>query len=172
MKRLRVLFFWLAGLGTLLGGACGISDADRCPSGFSYETSTKTCVLPPDASADTQSDVSTQAPGDLAAPAPGVDTGTTAPSDAGGVDTSTIAASEVGGVTFGAVCSANGQCTSATTNFCLLQPGAAAGYCSKASCTTECPTSYKCCNCAVMGIVACMKDADATAAAAYGCTCS
>ena len=110
-----------------------------------------TCILVPDASAAAQDDA--EAPSLIA------EAGTTASSDDGGV-------------TFGNTCAADSECTSATTNFCLKQPGASTGYCSKANCTTECPSSYKCCNCAVFGIVACMKDADATMGAAYGCTCS
>ena len=143
MKRWIAVLCGLTGMGVLVGGACSISDSDRCASGYLYEPSTMTCVVVPDASATVQEDA--------AAPA---------------------VASEAGSVTFGDVCATDGECASGTTNFCLKQPGASAGYCSKVNCTADCPTNYKCCNCAVMGIVACMKDADATAAAAFGCSCS
>jgi len=146
MKRWRWKYpLGLVALGFLM--ACSISDADRCPSGFTYDPALKACQTIPDAATVS------------------VDTALLPSADSG--------AAEVEGVTFGSVCKAAGDCVSATTDYCVALPGAGSGYCSKAQCTSECPTTYRCCNCAAFSLVVCLKATDATqATAAFGCTCS
>jgi hypothetical protein len=123
-----------------------ISDQDRCASGFTYDPVVKACQLIVDASAG---------PPDSATP----------PADAGG--------SEASGPTFGSACLNTTECASASTNFCVLLPGSSSGYCSKAQCSTECPSSYRCCTCAAISLVACLNSSDAAqAVSAYGCTCT
>jgi hypothetical protein len=129
-------------VGQLVVG-CSISDNDRCPSGYVYVSATKVCALVTDAAL-------VAAPGDSSSPK----------------------VSEAGGASFGASCAASTDCTSATANYCLQLPGSTAGYCTKAQCTTDCPSGYKCCNCAALSLVACLADADVTAVAAMGCSCS
>jgi len=145
-----------------LASSCTISDADRCASGYVYISDTKVCSLIPDAAVGGTPDLapSDNQDGAVASGTPDLSAATV--SEAGG-----------GGPTFGTTCSTSADCQSATTNFCMIQPGAPSGYCSKAQCTTECPSDYKCCNCAAVSLVACFKSADATAAtAAIGCICS
>ena len=142
MRRSCLALSFVCLVGQLVVG-CSISDADRCPSGYVYVTATKVCALVTDAAL------------------------VVAPGDAG-----SAVGSEAGGASFGATCAVSTDCVSTTANYCLQLTGSTAGYCTKAQCTTDCPSGYKCCNCAALSLVACMTDADATAAAATGCSCS
>jgi hypothetical protein len=153
MKRASVvLMFACFGAVGVMG--CSLSDADRCPSGFAYQKDTKVCALIPDAAPAVSED---------AAPAPAIDAEATPAGEAG------VSA----GPMFGDACTGNAECASSVTNFCVMLPGSPSGYCSKAQCTSECPSAYKCCNCPAFSLVVCLKDADAAAAsAAMGCTCN
>ena len=142
MRRSCQVLGFMCLVGQLVVG-CSISDADRCPSGYVYVSTTKVCALVTDA-------------------APIV-----APGDSG-----SAVVSEAGGPSFGATCATSTDCVSTTANYCLQLSGSTAGYCTKAHCTTDCPSGYKCCNCATLSLVACMANADATTAAATGCSCS
>jgi hypothetical protein len=154
MRRVCVvlLFGFLGGAGVL---GCSLSDADRCPSGFVYQKDTKVCALISDAAPAVVEDAAVATPAVDAEPAPASEAGVSATSS------------------FGAACTGNAECASAATNFCVMLPGSPGGYCSKAQCTTECPTGYQCCNCPAFSLVVCLKDADAAAAsAAMGCSCN
>lgn len=129
-------------------GACSISDGDRCASGFIYISELKACQAIPDASVPVS---------DAASPPASAE---------GGVSEA------ASGPSFGSVCANAADCTSSTTNYCVLNPGAPSGYCSKSNCAADCPSDYKCCNCPAFGMVACVKDADATPLTGLGCTCS
>jgi len=128
--------------------SCSLSDKDRCPSGFAYVPELKACQAIPDASA----------------PAP--DATATLPSSDTGVSEA------ASGPIFGSTCAGAGDCQSSITDYCVLNPGASSGYCSKADCHADCPSDYKCCNCPAFSLVACFKNMDATQMTALGCTCS
>jgi len=128
--------------------ACTIADKDRCASGFVYVPELKACQMLPDASLPPADAASVPSPADSssseAAPGPA----------------------------FGSTCAGAADCHSATTDYCVLSPGATSGYCSKANCAADCPSGYKCCNCPAFGMVACITTADAPPLTALGCTCS
>lgn len=146
--------WWIASiclLATGFLGSCTMSDQDRCPGGFVYQSQYRACA-PTDA-APVQPDAA------VAAPTPEV-------------DATASEAAAASGPSFGSTCNAATDCTSASTDYCVKMPTSTAGYCSKMNCAADCPTDYKCCNCAAFGMVACLKSADATQVAAYGCRCS
>jgi hypothetical protein len=143
--RHHTLFF----LALAIAASCSISDDDRCPAGYTYDPTVKACHTLPDAATVAKDTAVTPA----------------TPDDGG--------AEDVEGATFGSPCQGAAECMSATTDYCVALPGSAGGYCSKSQCTAECPTDYRCCNCAAFGLVVCLKAQDATqATAAYGCSCS
>jgi hypothetical protein len=150
MRRLGTVFV-VACLAGAMGASCSISDVDRCPSGFIYQPENMTCKVVPDASAAGDQDA---APPSISADAQAL-------------------AGEAGGPSFGSICATTSECASSATNYCVLLPGSASGYCSKANCSNECPSDYKCCNCPAIALVVCLTSADSTLAiAAFGCTCS
>jgi hypothetical protein len=138
----------LALLGAGLLWACSIADKDRCASGFIYIPELKACQMVPDASMPAA---------DVAVPP--------ASADSSGSEA-------VSGPSFGSTCATPADCQSATTDYCVLTPGAPSGYCSKSNCAANCPSGYKCCNCPAFGMVACVTTGDATPLAGLGCTCS
>jgi hypothetical protein len=146
--------FIIACMAWATGTSCSMSDADRCPSGFTYQPTNETCKLIVDAATPGVSDASLPATNDGAAAL-------------------AEEAEAAGGPDFGSVCTIDSECTSSTTNYCVMLPGSSSGYCSKAQCSTECPSVFKCCNCPAIGLVVCLTDADSTlAVAGFGCTCS
>ncbi len=128
--------------------ACAIPDEDRCASGYVYVPELKACQMPPDASLPAPDAASTPASTDPTA------------SEAGS------------GPSFGSVCANASDCKSSTTDYCVMSPGAATGYCSKANCAADCPSGYKCCNCPAFGMVACITSTETAGLTALGCTCS
>lgn len=135
-------------LAALAFSGCSVADEDRCVDGYYWAEEYLSCLPDPEGDTDTE-------------------TGTDDP-DAGPDDGGT----ELG---LGEECSGDPDCASFEADYCITNPMAPddPGYCTIESCVAaDCPDGWQCCDCTGLGWVqACMDDANATTAAAYGCTC-
>jgi len=131
----------------LLAFQCTVSDAERCPDGFTYRKDTMSCHKDGDSIS------------------PWVDA---APNDASSPDS-------IQGI--GAPCTTGKDCETFSADYCAVNPMAGAGFCTINDCEPgDCPATYTCCDCRQSSLVdqeeACIMDQYTEQLQALaGCTC-
>ncbi|MCU0662382.1 MAG: hypothetical protein MUC50_08675 [Myxococcota bacterium] len=151
----------------LVVSACTLSDDERCPSGYAFDTETKTCKSK-DCGEGFVFNEQTLLCEEIDT-GPGTDSGND-------TDGEPLCGQ---GHELGDECDSDGDCTPCV---CFKNPLHLSdpGYCTQQDCAPgNCPGGYNCCDCTKselaqqMGLdrVACVTESDATVAAGAGCEC-